>query len=52
MPISLRNSAVDPRTTPATKIGQLQLWHHYPRQIEAGRAPKLMSGGIPLFFPI
>ena len=33
--------SLDPRTTPATKIGQLQLWHHYRTQIEAGRAPIL-----------
>ena len=43
------NSAVDPRTTPATKIGQLQLWHHYRTQIEAGRAPKLCQAGFRCF---
>ena len=41
--------SMDSRTTPATKIGQLQLWHHYRTQIEAGRAPKLneISVGLP-----
>jgi hypothetical protein len=41
--------AVDPRTTPANKIGQLQLWHHYRTQIEAGRAPKLCETGFRCF---
>ena len=43
------NSAVDPRTTPATKIGQLQLWHHYRTQIDAGRTPKLCQAGFRCF---
>ena len=41
--------ALDPRTTPATKIGQLQLWHHYRAQIEAGCAPKLHETGFRCF---
>jgi hypothetical protein len=41
--------SLDPRTTPATKIGQLQLWHHYRTQIEAGRAPKLNETGFRCF---
>jgi len=41
--------ALDPRTTPATKIGQLQLWHHYRSQIEAGSAPKLCETGFRCF---
>jgi hypothetical protein len=45
----LSTSAVDPRTTPATKIGQLQLWHHYRTLIEAGRAPKLCETGFRCF---
>src|ERR1700730_14145509 len=44
-----RSFAVDPRTTPATKIGQLQLWHHYRTQIEAGHAPKLHQTGFRCF---
>jgi hypothetical protein len=43
------NVAIDPRTTPATKIGQLQLWHHYRAQIEASRAPKLNETGFRCF---
>jgi hypothetical protein len=43
------NLAVDPRTAPATKIGQLQLWHHYRAQIEAGRAPKVCETGFRCF---
>jgi hypothetical protein len=43
------NVAVDPRTTPATKIGQLLLWHHYRTQIEAGHAPKLCQTGFRCF---
>jgi hypothetical protein len=35
-------ASLDPRTTPATKIGQLQHWHYYRTQIEAGRAPKAL----------
>src|SRR5262249_4953418 len=31
------------------KIGQLQLWHHYRAQIEAGRAPKLCEIGFRCF---
>jgi hypothetical protein len=41
--------ALDPRTTPATKIGQLQLWHYYRAQIEAGCAPKLSETGFRCF---
>jgi hypothetical protein len=41
--------ALDPRTTPATKIGQLQLWHYYSAQIEAGCAPKLHETGFRCF---
>ncbi|MBV9201857.1 MAG: hypothetical protein JO229_10070 [Alphaproteobacteria bacterium] len=41
--------ALDPRTTPATKIGQLQLWHYYRAQIEAGCAPKLHETGFRCF---
>ena len=41
--------AVDPRTTPANKIGQLQLWDYYRTQIEAGRAPKLCETGFRCF---
>jgi hypothetical protein len=41
--------AVDPRTTPATKISQLQLWHHYRTQIEAGHAPRLCETGFRCF---
>jgi hypothetical protein len=41
--------ALEPRTTPATKIGQLQLWHHYRSQIKAGRAPKLCETGFRCF---
>ena len=40
---------VDPRTTPAVKIGQLQVWHHYRAQIEAGHAPKLCETGFRCF---
>ena len=43
------SSALDPRTSPATKIGQLQLWHHYRTRIEAGRAPKLCETGFRCF---
>jgi hypothetical protein len=43
------NVAVDPRTTPATKIGQLQLWHHYRSQIESNRVPKLCETGFRCF---
>jgi len=43
------SSALDPRTSPATKIGQLQLWHHYRTQIETGRAPKLCETGFRCF---
>src|SRR5258708_17003320 len=43
------NLTVDPRTTPATRIGQLQLWHHYRTQLEAGRAPKLCETGFRCF---
>src|SRR5262249_23579960 len=45
----LTRLAVDPRTTPATKIGQLQLWHHYRTEFEAGRAPKLCETGFRCF---
>jgi hypothetical protein len=41
--------ALDSRTSPATKIGQLQLWHHYRAQIEADRAPKLCETGFRCF---
>src|SRR5215831_13625637 len=41
--------ALDSRTAPATKIGQLQLWHHYRAQIEAGRASKLSDAGFRCF---
>jgi hypothetical protein len=41
--------SLDPRTTPATKIGQLHLWRHYRTQIEAGRAPKLNETGFRCF---
>jgi hypothetical protein len=41
--------AFDLRTSPATKIGQLQLWHNYRTQIEAGRAPKLCETGFRCF---
>jgi hypothetical protein len=41
--------ALDQRTTPAAKIGQLQLWHYYRAQIEAGRAPKLHETGFRCF---
>jgi hypothetical protein len=43
--------AFDLRTSRATKIGQLQLWHHYRTQIEAGRAPnyKLCETGFRCF---
>src|SRR5262245_51569878 len=40
---------LDPRTAPATKIGQCQLWHHYRSQIEAGRAPRLCETGFRCF---
>jgi len=43
------SASLDPRTTPTTKIGQLQLWHHYRAQIEAGRAPKLCETGFRCF---
>ena len=43
------SSALDPRTSPATKIGQLQLWHHYRTQIETGRAPELCETGFRCF---
>ena len=39
----------DSRTAPATKIEQLQLWHHYRSQIEAGRAPRLNETGFRCF---
>jgi hypothetical protein len=42
-------STFDPRTAPATKIGQRQLWHHYRLQIDAGRAPKLSETGFRCF---
>jgi hypothetical protein len=41
--------ALDPRTMPATKVGQLQLWHYYRIQIEAGCAPKLHETGFRCF---
>lgn len=41
--------ALDPRTTPATKIGQLQLWHYYRAQTEANCAPKLHERGFRCF---
>lgn len=41
--------ALDPRTTPATKIGQLQLWHYYRAQTEANCAPKLHETGFRCF---
>jgi hypothetical protein len=43
------SSALDPRASPATKIGQLQLWHHYRTQIETGRAPELCETGFRCF---
>src|SRR5947209_20320212 len=41
--------ALHARTTAATKIGQLQLWHYYRAQIEAGLAPKLQETGFRCF---
>jgi hypothetical protein len=43
------SAGLDPRTTPAIKIGQLQLWHHYRAQIEAGAMPKLCETGFRCF---
>jgi hypothetical protein len=42
-------ASLDPRTTPVTRVGQLQLWHHYRAQIEAGRTPKLCETGFRCF---
>jgi hypothetical protein len=39
----------DPRTTPAVKVAQLQLWHQYRAQIAAGHPPKLCETGFPCF---
>ena len=36
------STSFDPRTTPVTKISQLQLWHHYRAQNGAGHSPKLV----------
>ena len=43
------NLAPDLRTSPATKIAQLQLWHYYRSQIESGRALNLSETGFRVF---
>jgi hypothetical protein len=48
-PPEATNLAADLRTSPATKVAQLQLWHYYRSQIEAGRAPNLCDTGFRCF---
>jgi hypothetical protein len=47
--LSIEDELADQRTTPATKIDQLQLWHYFRSQIEAGRTPKLHETGFRCF---
>jgi hypothetical protein len=48
-PPEATNLAAELRTSPATKVAQLQLWHYYRSQIEAGRAPNLCDTGFRCF---
>jgi hypothetical protein len=48
-PPEATNLAAELRTSPATKVAQLQLWHYYRSQIEAGRAPNLCNTGFRCF---